>query len=282
MKTSNIKKLLPVLLGAVLLTRCSCDFFGSAGALFVSENDEVELGKEFDRQLNTVDSVKAEYPIYVANTPEKVAFQKYVKGLADEIVAAIPTNKKPGYDFHFTLIDKDIENAFAVPGGYVYIYTGIIKKMQDESELSGVLSHEIAHITMHHYRDAMAKDASFSILLQALFGNSSSQLTQLVAGSIHSLAALQVTSRNEAEADEVGTENVGRINRNPLGIAKFFSRYASGGLLAWISTHPDPPNRVRDVTAEVNASTSLKAIAADSATTNYKSRFVTNTAVLPR
>ncbi len=282
MQKTNLKRLWPMLVCAVLLTRCSCDFFGTAGSLLVSENDEMKIGAEFDTQLRTVDSVKAQYPVYAANSPAKIAFQNYVTDLAREIVAAIPADDKPGYPFTFTLIDKDIENAFAVPGGYVYIYTGIIKKMQDESELAGVLGHEIAHITQHHYRDAMAKDEAFSLLLQAVFGNNSSQLTQLVAGSFHSLAALKVTQSNEAEADEFGTRNAGRVHRNPMGIAKFFSRLPSGGVLSWVSTHPDPPDRVNSVTSEVNASADLKAVAADSATTNFKTRFETNTAALPR
>lgn len=282
MKNSYLKKVLPVLIGAVLLTRCTCDFFGTTGALLISEADEMKLGKEFDDQLNLNDSNKVNFPLYVANTPEKIALKNYVIDLANEMVDSIPKSKKPSYPFKFTLIDKDIENAFAVPGGYVYIYTGIIKKMQDESELAGVIGHEIAHVTRHHYRNAMAKDATFSLLLQALFGSDQSKLSQLVTGSFRSLASLKVTKSNEADADEYGTIHTGYIHRNPMGIAKFFSRFPSGGLASWVSTHPDPPDRVNSVTSEVNSTPDLKLIATDSLTTNYKTRFTTNTAVLVR
>ncbi len=281
MKTWKIKNLIPVLIAAVLLTRCSCDFFGTTGALLISEGDEMKLGAEFDLQLRTVDSIKVHYPIYQANTPEKLAFQNYVIDLAKEIVAAIPKGDKPGYPFTFTLVDTAIENAFAVPGGYVYIYTGIIKKMKDESELAGVLGHEIAHVTQHHYRDAMAKDAALSLLFQALLGNDAGKLTQLVAGSFFQLAAIKVTRTNEAEADEYGTKHVAYVHRNPMGIAKFFSRYPGTGF-GWLSTHPDPPDRVGSVTAEVNGIASYKALAADSLVTNYQARFEQKTAALPR
>jgi len=255
------------------LLLCQCDLFDSAGSLFVSEQDEMELGAEFDSQLRNTDSGKVEFPVYNANTATKLAFQNYVTSLADSIVKAIPSSEKPGYSFKFTLIDKNIVNAFAVPGGYVYIYTGIIKNMQDESELAGVLGHEISHVTLHHYRDAMMKDAALSLLVKVLVGNDSSQLKQLVAGSLYQLAALKVSRSNESEADESGTRYEGAIGRNPMGIAKFFSRM-SDQIPDWISTHPAPEDRVAAVTAEVNGDATLKAIAADSARTNYKSRFV--------
>src|SRR5690606_32141650 len=117
----KVKNFLPIIMGSLLLTHCSCDFFGTAGALLISEDDEVELGREFDLQLRTKDTAGA-YPIYVPRNAEETAFQNYVLGLAEEVLAAVPAKERPDYDFTFTLIDKDVENAFAVPGGYVYIY----------------------------------------------------------------------------------------------------------------------------------------------------------------
>src|SRR4051812_32943365 len=77
MSVSQAKRLLPILLGAVLLTRCSCDFFGTTGALLVSENDETKLGLQFDANLRTADSAKLQYPLYVPKTKDDTAFQNY-------------------------------------------------------------------------------------------------------------------------------------------------------------------------------------------------------------
>jgi predicted Zn-dependent protease len=280
MKVSHAKRYLPMALCAVLLTHCSCDFFGTTGALLISEDDESKLGLEFNKQLH--DST-ATYPIYNPGTdPDKLRFTHYVDSLAHGILVAIPKADKPGYDFKFTIIDKDIENAFAVPGGYVYIYTGIIKKMRNESELTGVLGHEIAHVTQHHYRDAMAKDAALSLILQALLGNDAGQLTQLIASNFATLAQLKVSRDNESEADFYGTKYTGAVGRNPLGIATLFSRFAEGGPPSWLSTHPAPVNRVADVQNEVNASASLKALAADSARTDFTANFDANTKAIPK
>jgi predicted Zn-dependent protease len=265
-----------VIAGGLSLFLTSCDLFGTAGSFFISEDDEKQLGGEFDRQLR--DSTAA-YPIYDANTPAKLAFQNYVTDLAQEILADIPGDDKPGYGFKFTIIDQDVQNAFAVPGGYVYIYTGIIKTMKDESELAGVLGHEIAHVTRHHYRDALAKQAGLSLLIDALVGDDAGLIKQLVAQTFASLSSLAVTRSNESEADTYGTRYTGDVGRNPMGIAKYFGRVEGTGL-EWFSTHPEPENRVEEVHEQVQKSATLKALAADSATTNYKSRFEQMTAAI--
>jgi beta-barrel assembly-enhancing protease len=208
-----------------------------------------------------------------------VNFDAYVKNLGQQLVNAVPKDDRPGYPFTFTIIDKDVENAFAVPGGYVYMYTGLIKKMQDESELAGVLGHEIAHVTRHHYRDKLAREAGFSLLIQALLGNDAGKLAQLVAGSFFQLASLSVSRDKERDADDYGTQYLGAIKRNPLGIAKLFSRFENAGPPAWLSTHPAPDNRVEAVTKEVNDDPVLKALAADS-TTNYRTQFQQMTQVI--
>ncbi len=269
----------PMLAATLLLSRCDCDFFGATGALFVSESDEMALGADFHQHLTTNDTAKAQYPLYVPKNSADSAFEAYVIGLAKELEAEIPEKDKPGYEFTFTIIDDDVQNAFAVPGGYVYVYTGIIREMKDESELVGVLGHEIAHVTQHHYRDALAKTAGLGILIDALAGDDASKLTQVVAQSFGSLAALAVTRSNESEADEVGTRYCGSVDRNPLGIAKYFSR-AIGQSFKWLSTHPPSQDRVEEVTAQVEANSQLRALAADSATTDYTARFLERTAVL--
>lgn len=282
MRSRRFHRLLLPLAASVLLTRCSCDFFGATGALFISENDEMRLGYQFDSTLANTDSGRAEYPIFKPASADSEAVRTYVANLANEILQGIPKDDRPGYEFKFTLIDKDVVNAFAVPGGYVYIYTGILKNMQDESELACVLGHEIAHVTQHHYRDALAKQASLSFLVQALLGNDAGQLAQFVGQAFFSLAGLKVSRDNESEADYYGTKYAGAIGRNPLGVAKFFGRMPEQGLAAWVSTHPAPEDRVQDVEDEVAQSQSLKALAADSATTNYKDRFEKMKTILTR
>lgn len=249
----------PVLAIGMFLADCSCDFFGVTGGLFVPESKEMALGRSFDSTLVNNDTAKLEYPIFKTNNdPKRIAFQNYVVGIAKDVLSRVPASDRPGYDFKFTLIDKDVENAFAVPGGYVYIYTGIIKKMDDESELAGVIGHEISHVVWHHYRDALAKTAGMGVLLDALLGDDAGKLAQLVAGSLFQLAALKVSRSNESESDHYGTIYCAAADRNPLGIAKYFAK-SKDGVPTWISSHPGSGDRVNDVTSQVNASADLKA-----------------------
>ena len=205
-----------------LMTQCA--FFGYAGPLLVSESDEARLGAEFNAHLRSDPAAKKEYPVFVANTPERKAFQDYVLGLAREVYAAVPKSEKPDYPFTFTLIDADVQNAFAVPGGYVYIYTGIIKSMKDESELVGVLGHEIAHVTRHHYRDALAKQAGLSVLLQVLVGDDAGQLTQV--GRKPSGRSPHCPSRVTTKATRTST---GRSTPPPQVVTRSVSRSISAG-----------------------------------------------------
>jgi predicted Zn-dependent protease len=264
-------------LSVTLFTNCA--MMSWAGPMLVSEADEAKLGAEFDAQLRTDPEARKEYPIFLANTPERKAFQDYVIGLAQQVHAAIPAGDKPGYAFTYTLIDADVQNAFAVPGGYVYIYTGIVKSMKDESELVGVLGHEISHVTRHHYRDALAKQAGMSALYQVLLGDDAGQLTQVVAQAFGTLASLSVSRDNESDADKYGTKYTAAMQRNPLGIAKYFERVKNPGP-QWLSTHPAPANRVETVKAQVANSSSYSALAANAAVTDYKSRFDQMTAVI--
>jgi len=260
--------LMPLLVVAMSLQQCSCSDI--MGPLFVSEEDEVRLGTEFNQQLLAKSD---SFPVFNANTQARVALKNYLDSLFRVVHDRVPESERTGYhdQFHFTIIDADVENAFAVPGGYVYVYTGILKSMNSESELIGVLGHEMAHVTRHHYRDALANQVGISVLVDALAGGGGA-LSQLVGNVFGSMMALKVSRDNEAEADEFGTRYLGNTVRHPLGIAEFFARMGSRGL-SWFSTHPDPGDRTAAVTSQVNGDANLKRLVQNPL--RYQSRYRT-------
>lgn len=239
--TKRFLTLLPLLALTMSLNQCSCS--DTLGSLFVTERDEQTIGAQFNAELLAKPS---EYPIYKATTARQIQFEDYVGRVFRKVLASVPADQKPGYDFRITIVDQNVENAFAVPGGYVYIYTGIINSMQSESELAGVLAHEIAHITQHHYRDAMMKTAGIALVVEALAGSDSSALKGAVKGIFTQLAALKVSRENELEADKYGTRYLGYAGWDPFGISDFFSRMPDAGV-EWLSTHPGPDNRVQAI-----------------------------------
>ncbi len=274
MPISNLRRhLLPVAVALPLLVSCA-GFFGGVGEVLVSDQEEAKLGAEFNKTLTTNDTAMREMPLYVPKNAAQAELQNYIIGLAKEIVASLPASEKPGYDFTYTLIDKDVENAFAVPGGYVYIYTGILKKMQNESELIGVLGHEITHVTHHHYRRQLAKSTALGLALEGVLGaTNAGQVSQMAAGVAFQLAGLKFSRSDESEADKGGTLALGRTNRNPMGIATYFERAQSMGVPEWLSDHPGNSNRVKAVTAIVNDDPKLKQLADLGATSAYTDRY---------
>jgi predicted Zn-dependent protease len=256
-----------------LFVQCA-GFFSGAGKMLVSDSDEAKLGAEFNKTLTTNDTAKREMPVFVPKNQAQAEMQNYIIGLAQEIVASLPESEKPKYNFTYTLIDKDVENAFAVPGGYVYIYTGILNKMQDESELVGVLGHEITHVTHHHYRNQLAKNTALGLALQtAMIAADAGQGTQMAAGAAFQLAGLRFSRSDESDADKGGTKILGRTGRNPMGIAKFFTRAQSAGVPEWLSSHPGNSNRVSAVRKIVEKDPALKALADNASATDFRDRY---------
>ncbi|MEN9353354.1 MAG: hypothetical protein RL318_679 [Fibrobacterota bacterium] len=240
--------LLSLTVMSMSLSQCSCS--DVMGSMFVSEADEVRLGAQFDADLRANPS---EYPLYT-----DPAMTSYVQGIFDDIVAQIPKDEKPGYSFQkVQLIDQpEVVNAFAVPGGYIYVYTGILKAMENESELAAVIGHEVTHVTHHHYRDQLAKQYGVQTLVTMLGGDSSS-----VSAVAQSLLALKFSRDDEFDADKGGTKLAGAAGWNPLGVATFFSRMGSS-TIDWLSTHPASSERVTEVNKLVESDANLKALAA--------------------
>lgn len=163
-----------------------------------------------------------------------------------------------------SIIDDDVLNAFATPGGYIYVYTGLIKFLDEPDDLAGVMGHEIAHADLRHTSRNLQQSYGVQILLSVILGNDAGQLSQ-IAGQIAGTAAGLSFSRDfESEADDRAVE----YNANTIyacdGVKNFFQKLIDAGQTSgtpeFLSTHPNPPNRVEDITAkaqELSCSTAL-------------------------
>ena len=144
-------------------------------------------------------------------------------------------------------------NAFAMPGGYVVVYTGLLKKVQRKEQLAGVLAHEIAHVTERHALNNIVSSLGVSVLVSAVIGDSST-LESVLAGSSEMLLGQKFSRDAETEADDVAWETLVRSNLDPRGLREFFEILQKeeekllGGLmkgaLSWLSTHPATEERI--------------------------------------
>lgn len=145
------------------------------------------------------------------------------------------------------LIRKDEVNAFALPGGHLIIYTGLINKAENPEELLGVMCHELAHIELQHVKKKLLKEIGLSVLLSITTGNAGSEIIQ---ETVKQLSSSSFDRRLEKEADIKSVDYLIAANVNPKPFSDFLNRIAEDNSemdknFSWISTHPDSKERAR-------------------------------------
>ena len=224
----------------------SCSEDGG-GALFISTEQQKQLGMQFD---TTILAHPEEYPLL--SQEDYPAANNYLQGIFNEILQSEAIDHRDDFDWQIRLIaDDSVLNAFATPGGYVYVYTGLIKYLDQEDDLAGVLGHEIAHAAEEHSARSMERQYGFSLLTSILLGEDAGQLTQIVTDGATGLLSLSYGRNLEAEADERSVDYLADTDYNCAGASSFFQKLIeegqTGGGPTFLSTHPDPGNRVEDI-----------------------------------
>ncbi|MGH9258968.1 MAG: M48 family metalloprotease, partial [Acidimicrobiales bacterium] len=176
------------------------------------------------------------------------ALQRYVADLGRRMAAV---SERPNLPWTFRLLDDPLVNAFAVPGGYLYITRGILAHFNSEAEFATVMGHEIGHVTARHSAAQMSRQQLAGIGLAA--GSIASKEVARYAGTIGQgigVLFLKYGRDDESEADGLGTRYMRRTNYDVREAPKVFamlgrvSKAAGGGSVPeWLSTHPDPGNR---------------------------------------
>ncbi len=220
---------------------------GDSSGTLLTPQEEKELGEAFFRSLHA--------QININQDPE---IQQYIQDIGQKLAAA---SDVPGYPFHFfVVLDNDI-NAFAGPGGYIGINSGLILNTDAESELASVLAHEIAHVTQRHlYRAAEAAGrltipTMAATLAAILLGTQSPALGQaavmaIQAGSVQ--FQIDFTREHEAEADRVGMQTLADSGFDPRSMPAFFerlqqaTRFYGQGVPEFLRTHPVTTSRISD------------------------------------
>ncbi len=211
--------------------------------VFTVKQDK-ELGAQLSQQIA---SDPATYPL-LDETQYPVAYA-YMRAMRDEILASPEVKYKDEFIWQLKIIDDpNTLNAFAAPGGYIYIYTGLMKYLDKVDHLAGVLAHEIAHADQRHSTSQMTKQYGLELLVAIASNNASAaQLGQVAAG----LTQLGFSRADEKDADEHSVDYLESTIYACNGAAGFFEKLiASGqtsGTPAFLSTHPNPDNRVAKI-----------------------------------
>jgi predicted Zn-dependent protease len=202
--------------------------------------------------LQAMGEVYKQMPVLPDSSPET----QYIQRLGRKLQGVIPADKSWPYQFH-VIPAADI-NAFALPGGPIFVNLGTITAADNESELAGVLAHEMSHVYMQH----SAKQAPKATVAQIIAGLAGAVLPQSGIGSLGRMGIqigagtllMKYSRKDEAQADAVGAIIMYRAGYNPKAMADFFQKleqkYGSGGLQI-LSDHPNPGNRQANVQNEI-------------------------------
>lgn len=220
---------------------------GAHSGVIMSLEQERHIGQTFMRRLRN--------SVTIIEDPE---ITTYIQSLGYRLVAH---SDDPSHDFTFFIIQNPIINAFAAPGGYIGVYSGLIAISQTESELAGVLAHEIAHITQRHLarafeqRNRLRLPLAAALVAALILGAQNPNIGLAgIAATQAGAAQLQInfTRSNEKEADRVGMQTLAQAGFDPFAMPTFFerlqqaSRYSGIRLPEFLRTHPVTTSRIAD------------------------------------
>lgn len=247
----------------------------SLTACGISQQQEVQMGQESSQEINA--------KLRIVSDPE---INRYINVLGDQIASR---TSRADLDWRFYIVDSKEVNAFAVPGGYVYVNRGLVERTARMDELAGVLGHEIGHVVRRHSIKQMekAQGANIGVTLACVLTNiCSSQAAQAgiqVAGGV---VFARFSRQDELEADQEAVANTVLAGINPQGIVTMFQklieerRTRPSAVEGWFSTHPLEEDRVTAAQASINQIPSATRARLTTNSSNYNT-FVSRLRSLP-
>ncbi len=224
---------------AVFLAGCK----GGKGGGFnlFSPEQDLELGRQTEAQI-AADPKR--FPILPERGNEEL--YSYVRGISNKLLNTGKVNHRDKFAWEVKIIDDPKTlNAFCTPGGYIYVYTGIIKFLDSEDQLAGVMGHEIAHAALRHSTRQMSQVYGIAALTSIVTGNANPGLLEQIALG---LISLKFSRNHEIEADTHSVIYLCETGYNAAGAAGFFKKMEGQPTPPqFLSTHPNPGNRVENI-----------------------------------
>lgn len=215
---------------------------GGRQLVLISESQEIAIGQESHPE------VLAEF-----GTVEDQALQEYFSRIGLEIAKV---SHRPELPWKFTVVDSPVVNAFALPGGYVYLTRGIVAYMNNEAELAGVVGHEIGHITARHAVTQVSEEQlmGLGLALGSVFSSRFRQMSSLAEMGL-GILMLKYSRDHERQSDQLGIQYMAQAGYDPTQMSRFFEvftglREEEGTAIPnWLSSHPAPADRIQATAA---------------------------------
>lgn len=234
------------------------------GVNIFSLQDDITLGEQTKAQI---EADPAEFPILPENSHQ--AAYNYIRAIKDDILNSGKVAHKADFPWEVYIIDRDdVQNAFCAPGGYIYVYTGLIKYLDKKSTLAGVMGHEMAHADRRHTTELLTKQYGIQTLLDVILGKDQGMLTEIAANLVN----LKFTRAEEAEADKYSVIYLCPTKYYADGSANFFQKIIDSGSAnppEFLSTHPSPEHRVENIREEARSLGCTTTITEDEEVNSY-------------
>ncbi len=218
-----------------------------------STKQQIELGQK----------AAAQFRKEVRVLPDSDPRVKAVRQIGNRLVSLIPKSErdKKAFQYTFDVVDSKEINAFALPGGPIFFYRGLLENLQTEDQVAGVLGHEMAHVRYEHWASSYAnnqkRQLGLSVLLVLLQANSTA--FDIASVSDELLFTLPYSRSNESSADKSGYDLMVQADYNPQGMADVFrvlkEKGGSTKTAEWASSHPDADRRIKSIEKRIAEST---------------------------
>lgn len=218
----------------------SCSDDGDNTFNIFSVDDDIAFGEELQQEI---ESNPALYPL-LDEVQYADAYQ-HINRIRDSILDTDELIYGDRFDWEVDIIENDsVLNAFCAPGGYICVYTGIIKFLDNEAQFAGVMGHEMAHADRRHVTDQLTKAYGIQLLLGIVLGNNPNQLAEIAANLAAGVASLAFSRDAEHESDEYSVQYLYETSYDARGVGGFFLKLDDSSYPPeFLSTHPHPDNR---------------------------------------
>jgi predicted Zn-dependent protease len=216
-------------------TGCATLSRGAADVL-LPISDENKLGVEMQKEL--------EKELKLSTNADAIA---YVRELGGGVARRARSHLPKGIRVKFKVIDDDkTVNAFAIPGGTIYVYTGLLKKADNSAEVSAVLGHEVAHVTNRHVAQRLVAANGLAAITALALGQDPGLMGQVIGAVVNGGALLKYSRDQEREADTFGITYTNAAGYDPMGFVTFFGKLRTGApeWTAVVNSHPAPEERM--------------------------------------
>lgn len=226
----------------LLLIAAGCGSGGLGGS--ISLDEEWQLGNQLKAQV--------EQQVQLVRDPQALA---YIRMVGERIHAVTPLANRP---FDFEIINDSTVNAFSLPGGHIYINTGLIAQADKVNMLAGVLAHEISHVVARHAIKQVQQQQEISIIGGILLGQNPNALAQIAAQVLAGGAMARFSRGDEKQADDMGLDFMTRAGYDPHGMLDMFQkllaleRGGSSSVARFFQDHPGTQDRIDDITGRIN------------------------------